>query len=795
MYFSVQGQHWNSWKRVAAAVALAFLAGCGGGGGGGGSAVTGADVGQSVPVIASQPAAAAVFEGDDVTFSVAANATSVPSYQWKKDGRPILGANANSLTLNAVTREDNGANFSVDVVGPGGTTTSAKALLKVESASPQVVTAPAPQNVVAGSMASFAVTAAGRPPLMYQWKKNGQEIAGATSARYSVAVSLSDNGSEYAVTVRNDVKQVFSESATLTIQQPTLSDLIISEVATCYEVFVNCWFEIYNPTSSAVDLSAYAVKTSSVNLNTGTTTVATFALPRVSLAADGYMVVSGNVTNEKIRGVQKIKLNQQGVVPHWGANGFIELLKEGDTVDFVKFGDATQVPVTPSKWKNAAVKAMLSSTTDYGKSLVRPYPQTSGTNTGSAVDWVAVDWATPGGRNDVPAGAQDADADGIPDSAETLGGTFAGMNLYAMGARTGRKDIFIEVDHMDSSDPAIRPKEESLKKVVDSFAAKGIHVKFDAGNTIAADFSVAKFNLGQTNQTVPYEQCVAINQPNPCPSNVSDRRTIYDWKEEYMDLRRQSIFHYLLFANSLNVDGSAGGPTGVAEIIGNDLVVSMGGILNNLVTEAARKNNLLINMQAATVMHELGHNLGLRHGGHEDTNFKPNYWSVMNYLYQLSGLDPDPTAMTASQRWRRIKRDKQPSLCSLVGSPCGDPAQFIIDYSDGTGAPLNELALQEAHNLGRGANEGAYADWNMNARADVSAQSIDLNEDGRKSALTDANDWQNLVFPFYRRMGGSLGAARVATPAKLLAPVSEDRQETVEEKPLPPMLLEELQRQ
>ncbi len=31
-------------------------------------------------------------------------------------------------------------------------------------------------------------------------------------------------------------------------------------------------------------------------------------------------------------------------------------------------------------------------------------------------------------------------------------------------------------------------------------------------------------------------------------------------------------------------------------------------------------------------MHELGHNLGLRHGGMDDLNCKPNYLSVMNYF-------------------------------------------------------------------------------------------------------------------------------------------------------------------
>jgi hypothetical protein len=42
--------------------------------------------------------------------------------------------------------------------------------------------------------------------------------------------------------------------------------------------------------------------------------------------------------------------------------------------------------------------------------------------------------------------------------------------------------------------------------------------------------------------------------------------------------------------------------------------------------------------QAGTLMHELGHNLGLRHGGCDDTNLKPEYASVMNYEYQMEGV-------------------------------------------------------------------------------------------------------------------------------------------------------------
>ena len=47
--------------------------------------------------------------------------------------------------------------------------------------------------------------------------------------------------------------------------------------------------------------------------------------------------------------------------------------------------------------------------------------------------------------------------------------------------------------------------------------------------------------------------------------------------------------------------------------------------------------------QKGTLMHELGHNLGLRHGGSDDVNCKPNYLSVMSYSFQMPifvGLRP-----------------------------------------------------------------------------------------------------------------------------------------------------------
>ncbi len=781
------------WQKAGAFLVASALTACGGGGGGGSGADGGISQGSTAPVFVAQPVSVTVYESEATNFQVLATGASTLTYQWKKNGKELAGETSDQLRIKAAAMADNGVLYSVEVSGPGGTTTSAKAKLTVLSASPQVVTSPAPQHVVADHVAKFSVTASGRPPLNYQWRKNGQDIAGAKSANYSEPVAVGDHDNQYTVVVSNDLGRVTSNIAKLSVQKPLLNDLVISEVSTCNAASLNCWFEIYNPTSTPIDLSAYSVRVSSAHVTTNESSVKTYGLPKVLVGADAYVVISGNANNATTRGTQIVKLNNEGIVPRWAANGFVELLKDDVTRDFVKFGTETQMPVTAEKWKNAAVKAMLSSDSDRGKSIVRPYPRTTDTNTGSAADWVAVDWATPGGRNDVPAGAEDADADGIPDASEMPGGSFAGLDLYAMGARTGQKDIFIEVDHMQSTDPGVIPREDSLRKVVESFAANGIRVHFDAGRIFSSEFSAARFNLGQSNHVVPYEKCVAFTQFNPCPFNSTTRRTIYDWKEESMELRRQSIFHYLLFANSLNNDGSAGGPTGVAELIGNDLIVSMGGVF--LTAMDSLRENLLTNMQAATVMHELGHNLGLRHGGDEHTNFKPNYWSVMNYMYQLSGLDPDPTAITAYQRWSHARGDRQTPLCNLVGSPCGDPSQFIIDYSNGSGKPLNETQLIEADNVGRGANAGAYADWNGNFGEDKGTQAMDLNGDGRRSLLTDANDWRNLVFPFYRREGGSFGLSRVAETPKRLTPVSEDRQETIDEKPLSPALLQEIRSQ
>lgn len=330
---------------------------------------------------------------------------------------------------------------------------------------------------------------------------------------------------------------------------------------------------------------------------------------------------------------------------------------------------------------------------------------------------------------------------------------------------------------MNSTDAGIIPRSESLQMVVNAFAANNISVHFDTGNQFSSTFSTANFNLGQGSNVVAYEKCVMFDQTT-CSSNTSTRKSIYDWKAEYMDLRRRNIFHYLLMGNSLLANGTGNGPSGVAELPGNDLIVTMGGW--GLTTSVGANLNTLINLQASTIMHELGHNLGLTHGGGGDnTNFKPNYYSIMNYLYQLNGLDASPSGINAYQRWRKEKGDGTPSRCDLANSSCNSPSEFIISYSDGTSSSLNETNLLEANNIGRGSTNGAYADWNLNGLKTTSTLSIDLNADGVKTTLTDYDDWSNLMLPFSRYFQSQFGVSTFSsknTNNQTLDPMSNDKQ-------------------
>jgi hypothetical protein len=182
----------------------------------------------SAPVITTQPANQTVTLGHMATFSVVATGTAPLSYQWSKNGSPIVGATAASYTTPSTTAADNGATFSVLVTNVAGNAMSSSATLTVNSP-PVITTQPANQTVTLGHMATFSVAATGTAPLSYQWSKNGNPIAGATAASYTTpATTATDNGATFSVLVTNAFGNASSNSAVLTVNGTSSSTDVVT---------------------------------------------------------------------------------------------------------------------------------------------------------------------------------------------------------------------------------------------------------------------------------------------------------------------------------------------------------------------------------------------------------------------------------------------------------------------------------------------------------------------------------------------------------------------------------------
>jgi hypothetical protein len=576
-------------------------------------------------------------------------------------------------------------------------------------------------------------------------------------------------------------------SGTLPATASAAGELIISEIGTNYYSDDIAWLEVHNATAAPISLAGYALRSAYMVPSTGESAFipASFALPDVIVPAQGDLVIAAKVYDNLVNSSQIVYVKNGTMVPYWNGSGSVELVNAGQTVDFVRFGSATAAPVSDGAWSGNNVAALPSGADQHGKSIVR---LASGglADTNTAADWRLVNFATPGGPNDVAAGVVDSDHDGIPDSAKRAGGTYAGLDLWTMGARPGRRDIFLEVDHMTGDDPGLTPRREALQKVVDAFAAKNIALHIDAGNLYSAAIDPAGFNLGGGN-AVDLASCIELDTGGMAltPGCAS----FYAYKGANFDLRRRLMFHYALFANSQNADGSAGS-SGVAELPGNDLIVSLGGY--GFSTDTSSGMNMLINLQASTLMHELGHNLGLRHGGNEEVNYKPNHYSVMNYLYQFAGLSATPDSANAAERYYLANGLKGKTYCNLVeNSPCG--SAFIISYSDGSGAALDENRLSEVANIGHGSVGGAYADWNNNNSLTngIIARNINPLDGTGRTVLTDYDEWSNLKITFSRSYAGSNSGEALTAPAPVRQhdPMSERAHEKMTEAVPPAELL------
>jgi len=177
----------------------------------------------SVPVVVSGPVSQTVPEGGTATFTVVAAQIGPVSYQWTRNGvllsddGHISGSTNSTLIISNVSAAD-AASYNVLVANSIGGYNSLLAVLTVVPSPPVIVTEPTNQTVLPGVTVTFAVQAAGTPPLSYQWQDNGTNVtsSGNTNTLTLRNISPVDAG-VYSVIVSNALGTVTNRGAILAV--------------------------------------------------------------------------------------------------------------------------------------------------------------------------------------------------------------------------------------------------------------------------------------------------------------------------------------------------------------------------------------------------------------------------------------------------------------------------------------------------------------------------------------------------------------------------------------------------
>ncbi len=363
----------------------------------------------------------------------------------------------------------------------------------------------------------------------------------------------------------------------------------------------------------------------------------------------------------------------------------------------------------------------------------------------------------------------DSDGDGLPDDWERSGYTYNGtfVNLPAMDADPNHKDIFVQVSYLEKRGflgffgHNHRFRQGAIDIVVNAFAQvpnslfaipnpdgrDGITLHIQPDST-PIDEDGSNENLGT--MTLPrmsqYIDCTGTTRM----TNQSD----YDWtafdaiKRARFNEAMSLSHHYVIFGHRFDAQGHSGISRGTPS---SDLLVTLGGFTGSEGTDWD---------QAGTFMHELGHNLGLHHGGGDDCNYKPNYLSIMNYLFQLTGLQRNGARGNFDYSRFVLPQLNEANLNENVGLNGGSAVN-----SYGTVWYCQGQNLRDPP--GGGANPvNAPTNWNCVNGIEAMVM-IDINADSAQTTLSSFNDWVNLNFK-----GGLIGAG-ITFALEMETPVDE----------------------
>nr|AQQ74883.1 hypothetical protein [uncultured bacterium] len=214
----------------------------------------------------------------------------------------------------------------------------------------------------------------------------------------------------------------------------------------------------------------------------------------------------------------------------------------------------------------------------------------------------------------------DADGDGLFDDWEINGVPYTDINgdeqryiLDMDGDRQSdadpmHKDLFVELDMMSG----LTFPQDAIDAVAFAFEAAPL-MNPDGTEGIALHIVV-------DDTTLPFERVTQTPNKNWPPNAPQLKADWFGTDQERSDASSTALLDAKgkAYRYAIQFNEASESIGGLGEILGDDFV-----------TFSGQYSNI---DKAAVFMHELGHTLGLRHGGVDDTNGKPNYPSIMNYV-------------------------------------------------------------------------------------------------------------------------------------------------------------------
>lgn len=260
-----------------------------------------------------------------------------------------------------------------------------------------------------------------------------------------------------------------------------------------------------------------------------------------------------------------------------------------------------------------------------------------------------------------------------------LGGGNALADQGGNSEDPGRLAVYVHYDYMvaangtsDAPDPAAT---DIVKR---AFRARGIDLVIDPRHTAIPMYQLIAFDEGR-NETDT--SCVPVDQWVPFSI----------LKAQYFQPREDRPWHYAIFGERIDCRGFV---SGIATINGDDFVIGLGQ-LRDAFALFPPPRDVLLRLFAGTFMHELGHNLGLRHGGDSNLIGKPNYLSVMNANFTFSGIpfaaalgSTDPIGYRIDYSAKALPTLDEQHLDERLGIQSGttDISSFVNDFGIGFGS-------------------------------------------------------------------------------------------------------------